>query len=168
MKIIAVLLAPLPGLTQIYLGRYLRGMLFFFAFVILFDLGLVIIPCLLLAYPTNPVSRGFYIGAGMLWCYHLWDVIRILWWRERRSLQDRKRPLFHNALAWYLQDKLSEATTVFREIIKLDRDDPDALFYLGMICQASGKKYQAKYLFQKSLNVDPSEKWRRVIQEEAR
>ncbi len=166
MKIMSILLAPFPGLTQIYLGRYLRGILFFFGFVILLDLGLVIIPCLLLAVPSNPASNGFYLGAGVFWCYHVGDIIRIIWWRERKDLREKKNLLFQDALALYLQDKLDAAQTAFRKILKIDRDDPDALFYLGKIYQAAGKKYQAKYLFQKSLNLDPREKWRWVIQEE--
>lgn len=141
-------------------------MLFFFVFVILIDLGLVIIPCLLSTYPNNPVSRGFYGGAGILWCYHLGDVIRIIWWRERRSLKGKKKEIFHKALTLYLQDKLSEAIIAFRGILKIDRDDPDTLFYLGTIYKVLGKKYQAKYLLQRALNLDPQEKWRWIIQEE--
>ncbi len=166
LKVMALLLSPLPGLTQIYLGRYFRGMLFFFSFILLVDLGLVIIPCVLFAYPDNPVSRGFYMGAGMVWCYHIWDVIRILWWRERKVIQDKKNKLFHQMLICYLQDKLAEAVMVLEEILRMDRDDSNAFFYLGVIAKARGKKYRAKYLFQKALSLDPVEKWRWVIQEE--
>lgn len=166
MKIISILLSPLPGLTQIYLGRYFRGMIFFFSFVLLLDMGLVIIPCVLFAYPDNPVSRGFYMGAVMIWGYHVWDVMRILWWRERKVIQDKKKELFHQMLICYLQDKLTEAVMVLKEILRLDRDDSDAFFHLGVIAKVQGKKYRAKYLFQKSLSLDPAEKWRWAIQEE--
>lgn len=158
-KITTGLLGIIPGLGQIFTGRYLRGFVLFFSSLILFDLAFIIIPFLWGGTDLANISRGLVFSALIIWIYNLIDIARIVWWRERETLIQQKKPLFQSAFTCYLQNEIAGARKEFRKILQHDRDDIDALFYLGVIARQAGKTSQARRYFEKSLRRDENQKW---------
>jgi len=158
-KISAGILFIIPGLGQILTGRYLRGFILFFSFVILIDLSLVILPFVWENYQIEAVRPVFIIAAVIIWFYNIIDILRIIWWRERENLQKRKITIFQKAFTMYLQDNLIEAEKILRSLLKMDRDDVDTLFYLGVISHRQGKRGRARSYFNKLLQLDETQKW---------
>ena len=64
----------------------------------------------------------------------------------------------------YLKNNLPETQQQVKEILRLDRDDPDALFYLGVVSYLTGKTSRAGRYFNQSLQIDETEKWRWEIE----
>lgn len=158
-KISAGVLSIIPGLGHILTGRYIRGYIFFFSFLIFIDLAFIILPFVLESYQINAASQAFIIAAVIIWFYSVIDIARIIWWREREIIQKRKIPLFHKVFILYLQNNLAEAEKNLRKLLKIDRDDLDTLFYLGVIYHGQGKRRRARYYFNKSLQLDETQKW---------
>ncbi|MCK4909362.1 MAG: hypothetical protein KAS70_05640 [Planctomycetes bacterium] len=167
MKTLSLILSllPLPGLGQIIMGRYFRGTVFFLSFVILVDLAFIIFPTLWGPAEARQLSNLLILIALFIWAYNIFDIIRIVYWRERASLQERKKDLFREGLTLYLRNDLHEARKIFSRILKLDRDDPDAIFYLGVIARYLDQPRRAARLFQRCLSLDETEKWRWEINE---
>jgi len=156
-----VLSIILPGLGQVLTGRHRRGVVLFFAYLVFLDLAFIILPCLwgemLLA---RILSKGLFISALIIWCYNIIDILRIIWWRERRSLREKKKALFGEVINLYLQNNLMQARTKANEILRIDRDDPDAFFYLGLMAKKETKDNLAQKYWTQSLVLDETEKWR--------
>lgn len=161
-KLTAVTLSIFPGLGQILTGRYLRGFVFFFSFLIFMDFAFVIIPCV---WGVSDVKKALEISSVIIWCYNIMDILRIVWWRERAHLTEKKTPFFQKTITYYLQNNFPEARKELKKILRLDRDDVDALFYLGAIAYQEGKIGRAKCYFNWSIQLDPNEKWRWEVSE---
>ncbi|MBI4834035.1 MAG: tetratricopeptide repeat protein [Planctomycetes bacterium] len=159
-KLTAVALSIFPGLGQILTGRYMRGFILFFSFLLFMDFALVIIPCLWSDYYVRDISRALVISSVLIWCYNIMDILRIVWWLERASLTEKKAPFFQKTIAYYLQNNFPEARKELKNILRLDRDDADALFYLGAIAHREGKYPAAIRFFHYCLQLDQTEKWR--------
>lgn len=158
-KVSAGLLSLIPGLGQILTGRYLRGFVLFFSFVIFIDFILVISPCVWGSEQAKTSCDALIIAAIIIWIYNIIDMVRIIWWRERDALRKKKIPLFNKAFALYLQDNMAETEKNLRSLLKLDRDDSDALFYLGVISFRQRKSGRAHSYFNKALQLDVTQKW---------
>lgn len=165
-KVSALILSLMPGLGQILTGRYWRGMVLFFSLLIFVDLALIILPCVWGYTQIRDISLALLVSAGIVWLYNMVDILRIIWWRERRSFQEKKKPLFQEALALYLRNDLGGALKKFRQILGLDRDDSDALFYVGMVFKNQAKLKRARRYFTRCLLLDETEKWSWEVEQE--
>ena len=68
------------------------------------------------------------------------------------SLQD----LFELGNMFHKDDKLDQAETVFREILKIAPDHPGALHFLGVIARQCGKLESAVNLIKKAIKFSPT------------
>jgi tetratricopeptide (TPR) repeat protein len=95
----------------------------------------------------------------MIWIFNIIDIMRIIWWRERENIKKLKEPLFLTTFSAYIQNDLEVAEKQLRKLLRIDRDDTDALFYMGVISFRKNKIRRAKRCFEKSLQFDEARKW---------
>lgn len=165
MKLFALLLSIfLPGLGQVWLSRYRRGIAIFFSVVILLDLALVIIP--FSAPSLSAIIFVLWTLAVIIYIYNLKDIIWIVFLRERRSLTEKKKPIFQEGVKFYLTNNLANAAESFYQVLKLDRDDIDAMFYLALVYKNMGNYNLADRMFSQCSNLDLNEKWKQQIEAE--
>jgi protein O-GlcNAc transferase len=69
----------------------------------------------------------------------------------------QKRSVFQNALAMHQRGQLAEAEQCYREILKLDPDDFDAVHLLGVIFVQRGQFVEGEGLIAQALEIDPNE-----------
>jgi tetratricopeptide (TPR) repeat protein len=151
-----------PGLGQVLLGRYLKGILIFFSIIILLDLSLVILPIILLfplGLPSGTLCSMFYALCFLIYLYNLWDISNIVYLRYRKRLQEKKKTILKQSIIYYLQNDLNSAKSELRKALKLDKDDVDTLYYLSRIERASGRTSKEKAILTKLSNLDLENKW---------
>lgn len=165
MKAWAVVFSLVPGLGHIVLGRCVRGLLLFFLFTTFLN-GLLLWPAISGESYARKSQAGFLAAAGLLWLYAVLDAFRIAYWRKRRSLRKRKLQHLRTGLGHYLRDEWDLAREEFRQILRKDRDDPDAHFHLGMVYKAEGRWRAARRHLRRSVYVDELGKWRHEVAEE--
>jgi hypothetical protein len=147
----------LPGLGQVLLSRYLKGLFILFSIIILLDLYLVIIPFL---FPTLHALRStLYILSVCIYLYNFWDIFNIVYYRKRKSLQERKKFLLKQGVKYYLKNDLYAARQELKRALKLDKDDVDMIYYLGRIEKSLGDTRQEKLLLNKLSLLDFDKKW---------
>jgi protein O-GlcNAc transferase len=69
----------------------------------------------------------------------------------------QKRSVFQNALAMHQRGQLAEAERGYREILKLDPGDFDAVHLLGVIFVQRGQFAEGERLIAQALEIDPNE-----------
>jgi protein O-GlcNAc transferase len=69
----------------------------------------------------------------------------------------RKRSVFQSALSMHQDGQLGEAERLYREVLKLDADDFDAIHLLGVIFVQRGQFVEGERLITQALEIDPSE-----------
>jgi protein O-GlcNAc transferase len=69
----------------------------------------------------------------------------------------QKRSVFQNALAMHQRGQLAEAERGYREILKLDAEDFDAVHLLGVIFVQRGQFAEGERLIARALEIDPNE-----------
>ena len=69
----------------------------------------------------------------------------------------QKRSVFQNALAMHQRGQLAEAERGYREILKLDPDDFDAVHLLGVIFVQRGQFAEGERLIAQALEIGPNE-----------
>jgi len=69
----------------------------------------------------------------------------------------QKQSIFQNALAMHQSGQLAEAERLYREILKLDADDFDAIHLLGVIFLQRGQFAEGERLIGRALEIDPNE-----------
>jgi tetratricopeptide (TPR) repeat protein len=161
MKIVAFVLSTLlPGLGQILLSRYRKGLIIFFSLIILLDLSLIILPCLYGWQNSKQIRIVIITLVVFIYLYSLWDIFNIVYWRERDSVQNKKRVLLKQGIVYYLQNDLDNAKKEFLEALRLDKDDIDILYYLSKTEGALGKIAHKKRLLNKLSQLDFTNKWK--------
>lgn len=153
-----------PGAGHVVLGRIQRGIWLFFWFV--FFLNALAISPIFASLGARIDPRGCAVAAGMIWLYAALDLIRILVWRRRKALEEAKREKFLGAFGYYLRGEYARARVKLRAVLKLDRDDPDAHFHIGMTYKREGMPRLAKKHFRKALVLDPWRKWQKEVDRE--
>ena len=156
-KVAACLGFLVPGIGHVMLGRIGRGLWFFVWFA--FFANATAISPILGTLGTRVDPRGCAVAAGVIWLYSTLDLLRILVWRRRKALDERKRERFLSAFGYYLRGEYPRARIKLRSVLKLDRDDPDAHFHIGMTYKREGMPRLAKRHFRKALVLDPWRKW---------
>jgi tetratricopeptide (TPR) repeat protein len=69
----------------------------------------------------------------------------------------QKRSIFQNALAMHQRGQLGEAERLYRELLKLNADDFDAVHLLGVIFVQRGQFIEGERLIAQALEIDPNE-----------
>ena len=64
--------------------------------------------------------------------------------------------LINLAVVAMRQKNFGQAEQMCRDAIKVDPNNPDAYFFLGMVYQASGRTFDARKSFEKTLQIDPT------------
>lgn len=147
-----------PGLGQVLLSRHFKGIIMFFSYVILLDMGLLILPFILPE--ISPPSVTICIAlAVLIYLYNLWDIFNIVYYRHRNSLKEKKTLLVKQGIIYYLKNDMVHAHKEFVRAYKLDKDDIDVIYYLSVIKDALGKTGQASYLLNKLYHLDFDKKW---------
>jgi len=146
-----------PGLGQVLLSRYLKGLLIFFSVIVLLDLALLIIPFLL---PTLYALRStLYALCLCIYLYNLWNIFNMIYYRKRKSLRKEKDILLKAGIKCYLQNDLYGARKELKKALKLDKDDIDVLYYLFRIEGFLGETARGKRLLNKLSLLDFDKKW---------
>jgi tetratricopeptide (TPR) repeat protein len=153
----AILLALVPGLGHLYLGRHWRGLGVFalFAFAV---------NAMFLAFEGLIDAQGslrlFRCGAVAAWAYSVLHVALLSRQFDQPPGVDRKDYHFKRGLSQYLAGAFEAARDEFRAVLKLDPMDIDARFHLGMTLRAMGQTQQAVRAFRRCLADDVHAKWR--------
>lgn len=147
-----------PGLGQVLLSRYLKGVLIFFSTIILLDLSFIIFPFILpnTHYQLNNILK---ISAVLIYLYNLGDIFNIVYYRHRAFLREKKELLIKQGLTYYLQNDIDSAHKEFIKAYKLDKDDIDTIYYLSKAKKLLGKTIQEKRLLRKLVKFDFNYKW---------
>lgn len=164
-KAVATLMAVIPGWGHIVLGRCFRGVLLFFGFTVLAN-GVFIAPHLWTDGFGRDIAVALACAGTVYWLYAALDFIRIAFWRQLQSVRESKKRLFRDALTHYLRNDLSACRRELRTILRLDVDDADAYFHLGMCYKAMGARWRARRCFALCRAKDPDGKWAYQIREE--
>jgi tetratricopeptide (TPR) repeat protein len=153
-----------PGAGHVFLGRAPRGIFLFFWF--LFFVNAWLVAPVLSAWALSPDPKGMLAAAGVIWLYAVLDLLRILIWRNRKALDDAKRERFLGAFGLYLRGEYARARQKLKGVLRMDRDDPDAMFHIAMTYKREGIPRLAKRYFRRSLRVDPWRKWEDEVRRE--
>ncbi|MBI3096839.1 MAG: hypothetical protein HYY93_01130 [Planctomycetes bacterium] len=165
-KAICTVLALIPGLGHIAIGRCFRGVLLFFGFTFFVN-GFIIAPFLWHGDGFGrDISVALACAGSVYWLYATLDFFRIAYWRGLQSVRDSKRRLFLDALTHYLRNDLAAARRELRSILRLDSDDADAYFHLAMTYKAMGARWRARRCLALCRTKDANGKWLHQIREE--
>jgi len=148
-----------PGLGQVLLSRYLKGLFIFFSVIILLDLSLVILPFMLGWQDSAQIRTTGIILVASLYLYNVWDIFNIVYYRKRKSLKARKDILLKEGIKYYLQNDLYGARKELKNALKLDSDDTDVLYYLFRIEESLGEGARKKRILNKLSLLDFDKKW---------
>jgi tetratricopeptide (TPR) repeat protein len=160
MTVIAFIISILlPGLGQVLLSRYWKGLIVFFSIIILLDMSLVILPCLLGWQDSNQIRILLVSLALIIYLYNLWDIFNIIYWKQRSYLQEKKNALLKQGIIYYLQNDLDNAKNEFMKALKIDDGNIDTLYYLSKTEEARGKASQARKISNQLSNLDFKNKW---------
>ncbi|MBI2195082.1 MAG: hypothetical protein HYU36_24125 [Planctomycetes bacterium] len=148
----------LPGLGHLLLGYSARGLILF----ILFGLG---VDGFLIglygpgASPSDTLALSCALLAVLLWAYGVYDA----WWRAfgrfRPPLQAEKTKHFRAGVVHYLSADYDAALRELRFVLRLDDEDADTLYYLGLTLKAAGQPRLARHCFRRCLAHDGDQKW---------
>ncbi|NUN48698.1 MAG: hypothetical protein HUU15_07705 [Candidatus Brocadiae bacterium] len=154
----------LPGAGHIVLGRPGRGLWMFF-WVAFFANAALIAPVFDL-WGASVDARGCLVAAGIVWLYAALDLLRLLFWRHRRKLEEVKREKLLSAFGFYLRGEYGRARARLKQILRMDRDDPDAHFHMALTYKREGMPRLAKRHFRLALSLDPGRKWEEEVRKE--
>ncbi|MFH0888223.1 MAG: hypothetical protein V1871_03345 [Planctomycetota bacterium] len=161
MKAIAFIFSILlPGLGQVLLSRYRKGLIIFFSIIISLDLSLIILPCLSGWKNSERIRLFLIILTIIIYLYNLWDIFNIIYWRQRFSLRKKREDLLKQGIVYYLQNDLEKAKKEFMKALKIDNDNIDVLYYLSKTEEAFGEIPQKRRIVNKLSHLDFANKWK--------
>jgi tetratricopeptide (TPR) repeat protein len=151
----------MPGAGQILINGSYRGLVLcivFFSAAAISVVRLMVAGEELLYDPLFLIAAAVAIGA---WALAQWGMLMRL---RLGSLQKCTAPArdryFERGVKLYFQSRWSEAEREFRQALKLDFEDADALFYLAATLQEQGKTRRARRAWKRCLAGDDTEKWK--------
>jgi len=158
--------AALPGCGHIAAGKHFKGLLLFLFFGFALD-GFLYGHFQHLLAPEQGTSAAYVVAlvAGLgLWAYAVGDTLALAA-RSRRieAKADVADAHIRQALAAYLADDYDGAGAALKGALRINPDDPDALFHLGAVHAAAGRPRPAARAFRKCLRCDLDGKWEREV-----
>ncbi len=174
-QVIPILLSMLmPGVGHIAAGRALRGILLFFLFGFAIDGWLYSQAASVLPPERSaldiPTIRNLSLGLGaLLWAFAVLDTVAIAL-RRRRILAkaDVADAHIRGALVAHLRNEPEAAIKELRAARRINDQDPDALFHLGVIYAGLGQRAKARKAFHQCISYDSEGKWDAHAQEQLR
>jgi tetratricopeptide (TPR) repeat protein len=170
-KLAAILLAIIcPGCGHIALGLHRRGFLLLFCCITF--LGAALLAHVLL---DGVLAVRFFIAGicffGLIWLVSLMDIL--IGVRGMKAKLDRfelsppggevrgaATDLYSRGRISYLRGGLEDARELFRESLKRDPSDSDALYQLARVSYELDDIAGARDLFKRYLEHDKASKWR--------
>jgi len=156
----AILSIIFPGLGQVAISRYLKGIIIFFSIIISLDIALIIIP-LVLPEDYLQFKNKLLLLTAIIYIYNLWDIFNLVYFRHRKSMKERKKTYLKQSIIYYLQNDLINAQKELTKAYKLDKDDVNILYYLSKISEFSGEINRNSNLTEKTRQLDFTDKWTR-------
>ena len=154
--------AAVPGGGHIAAGRPARGLALLFLFGCAVD-GILYAKAQSTLPPEYAAPGTYYaalIGALLLWAFAIGDTTAMTLRRRRIEAQaDQSDAHIRQALAAYLGEHYDAATEALRAALRIDREDPDALFYAGVVHAAAGRRRQARRALRACLRHDHDGQW---------
>jgi hypothetical protein len=157
-RTLAATLSLVPGWGHVYLGREAAGLLLF----TLAALSLFLFINLGLMYQGEHRLLLLRISAGSLlffWLLSLADVMRRTSPGRRRRIEEEKGRLLRAGMISYLRGELAQAEARFRECLKLDHQEVEAVLRLGVIAARSGAAGRARRWLKRARRLDLDGKW---------
>lgn len=161
-KVLAVLLTALvPGAGHLVRREYLRAAALLLAFVLLVD-GIVVGRMLIA--PDSPergrrIATWSSVGAAGVWLLAMGHIVYVSFLFDEEAHRRRVEVLFCGGQQDYLRGDHEAAAAAFRQVVKLDPEDPDARLYLAAAYRALGRFWRARRQLRKCRSVDVSGKW---------
>lgn len=155
----------LPGAGHLAAGRPARGILIFFLFGFAVD-GWIYSQAASVLPPTHtPVSLplirygALALGAA-LWAFAVFDTVSLAL-RRRRIAAKAEAADAHvrEALVAYLRSDLDAAVQQLRAALRINDQDPDALFHLGVVYAGMGQPRKARRALRQCIRYDHDGKW---------
>ncbi len=157
-RITALVLSLVPGWGHVYWGRETLGLTIFTVAAICgfsFLNGLFIYQGEgreVLTWTSGTLSAITFIAAWVE-----------LFFRTSPAREERERTvgvrLLHQGTIAYLKNDSDNAALLFRECLRIDPQDVEALFRLGVTFARRGDKQQALRWLRRTLSFDVEEKW---------
>jgi tetratricopeptide (TPR) repeat protein len=160
----AILLALVPGLGHLYLGRHWRGLGIFAVFAFAVNGMFIAFEAFFYTAGAESVFMMFQGGAVSIWAYSVLHVAYLTKQFERAPVAERKDYHLKRGLTQYLAGSFDTALDEFNAVLKLDPMDIDARFHLGMTHKALGHQKPATKAFKRCLADDMNAKWRWEIE----
>ncbi len=169
-----VLSMLLPGVGHIAAGRALKGILVFFLFGFAVDGWLYgeaasILPPERTALSVPAIRSLSLALGGLLWAFAVLDTTAIALRRRRIAAKaDAADAHIRNALIAHLRNDSQTALEELRAARRINDQDPDALFHLGIIYASMGQRRKARKAFLQCISCDNEGKWDTHAQEQLR
>ena len=148
-----------PGLSQVWSGQEVLGLILAATFAVTLNLALV--SRFIWTEAFAPGWPTFF--AALALCQWLASLAYTVWWiwlfhpERHRAEIDR---LFREATEAYLRGQWNEARRRFERILALDDTDADALMQLGTVYVRADQPALARRAFRQCLELDGGSKWR--------
>jgi tetratricopeptide (TPR) repeat protein len=164
-NIAAFVLAVVPGLGHLVIGRSRRGYLFFLVTTFCWNLAF------LSAFATTPplgtwsFRLGAIIGAG-IWLFSLLDAFRLAVWGRLPRIRRRREEAFRRAVTHYLRHEFPKAREIFDGLLDLDPGDAVTRLYLATLERRAGRFDRAIHHARKALRAAPAHPFHPEIERE--
>jgi len=164
----------LPGCGHIAAGRTAKGLLLFFLFGFAVD-GFLYSQAQSILPPEQAgvaptVVRYLALGGGLLiWAFAIGDTMALALRRRRiEALADAANARIRDALVAYLRGDYAGAVKALRAALRINDQDPDALFHLGVVCAHMGQRRKARRALHQCIRHDHDGKWDSEAHEQLR
>ncbi|MBM4031567.1 MAG: hypothetical protein FJ291_07235 [Planctomycetes bacterium] len=155
----------LPGAGHIAAGKAARGILIFFLFGFAVD-GWVysqaasVLPPERVAVGLATVRAGSLALGGLLWAFAVFDTTAMALRRRRIAAKaEAADALVRNALVAFLRDDFQAALKDLHAAQRINDQDPDVFFHLGVIYQRLGQPRKARKALHQCIRYDQEGKW---------
>jgi hypothetical protein len=153
-----------PGLSQVWAGQEIVGLMLATLFAATLNLALVARFIWTEAFAPGWVAFFAALAAGS-WVASLGYTVWWLWLCHPSGHRDEIDQLFRRSTEAYLQGRFQEARSGLELIVALDDHDADAFMQLGTLFVRTDQSVLAGRAFRQCLELEGGAKWRWEIQQ---
>lgn len=160
-----LLSAAFPGIGHIAAGKALRGILLFFLFGFAVDGWVYSQAAGVLPPEQTPLSvptlrNGSLALGAVLWAFAVLDTLGIALRRRRIAAKAEVADgHIRRALVAYLRSDYQGALKELRSARRIDDQDPDTFFHLGVVYACLGQRRKARNALHRCIRYDHDGKW---------